>query len=737
MDFPSSESWAEAITGSLLGELTRGAATDYEAFSRQRLTGTNAAQRRIFRLARELPYWRFMDAVGIIVDRRAKFTFSGYEFIRPVYQAIPADVAMWPDFSLTIMKAAQCGASIFALGVPIYAGAKVGGFSTTYFLPDQASASKMSGERFMELIRPNAELYQILQESNVGTSKNEGSKHLRRFGDAFIFFGYLGGSMQTESMPLDLLIFDEVQGMTPVQMEKARERVAASKYKMTLRLSTALNPDSDIHHYFKLSDQRYWHTRCHCGDDPMQWVVLSEIWPECVGEGNGSTPGVPKGFFYRCPRCDTVINNTRLGRYVAHRPENAPNIGFHFAQTLLPTLTAGQLMMKFRESRDLQNFHNRCLGRPYEAEDRIPINWELLKHKVFRDDLRWVVAPRAGKITGGLMGIDHMGGFNVVHIFARTPEGKYRCVWLELIESENPFARCDQLMDEYGVQVCCIENLPNYNEARRFARRHYGKVWIVNYQTLAGEMVLWKDKARMNASQARTDPDEELPFIVGVDQFRLMSYALGMVTAGLIESPDPEKHPLMVHATVQPFVSNKLQAGLVNIAEHAWRHLSRVALITQDLVDPLAVTKKPAYVQKIGIDPHYAYSFMLAMLAAIRAYGTSKILDMGSDFLSESVIAMEYQESRRGPLGSTQQQLGRVFDALHARDAVTEKCGSCAHLGRDRSGGWVECRARQLQVRRADEACPQYQSGPPEAPQRLGSRGLSLTELVGGGGGED
>lgn len=733
MEFPSSDTWADAITGSLLGENTKGGATDFGDYGYQRLTGVQSARRRVYRLARELPYWRFIDTIGIIVDRRAKFTYHGFEFLRPIYQALPDDEAAWPDFSLTIMKAAQCGASIFALGVPLYVSARLGGFSTTYFLPDQASASKMSGERFMELIRPNPELYQILQESNVGTSKNEGSKHLRRFGSSFLFFGYLGGSMQTESMPLDLLIFDEVQQMTPVQMEKARERVAASKYKMTLRLSTALMPDSDIHAYFKLSDQRYWHTRCHCSSsDPEQWVVLSEIWPDCVGEGNGTTPGVPKGFFYRCPRCSTLITNPRRGRYVAHLPENAPNLGFHFAQTLLATLTPAQLMTKYRESRDLQNFHNRCLGRPYEAEDRIPINWELLKHKVFREDLQWVHAPRAGQVRGGLMGIDHMGGFCVVTILARTSENHYRIVWLELIESDEPFVRCDQLMEEYGVQVCTIENLPNYNEARRFARRHYGRVWIVNYQVLAGEMMLWKDKSRMNASQARTDPDEELPYNVGVDQFRLMSYALGMVTAGLICAPDPEKYPLMAHASVQPFVANRLKAGQINIAEHAMRHLSRVALITQDLIDPLNHQRKPPYVQKIGIDPHFAYSFMLAVLATIRAYGCAAILDLGSPVTTADMMAEGTMTKRTESGEAEHQQMQPLFDALQSTAPLPERCATCSYLGPARDPGWHLCRARRIQIRAADAACPAYLAGPPVPKADLGDLATtpSISDLI-------
>ena len=128
MDFPSADTWANALTNSLLSKISRGKATDYGKFNSDALTGAHAAQRRVHQLARQLPFWRWVDAVGITVDRRAKFSYHNYEWMKPVYAALPADEAAWPEFSLTIQKSAQSGASIFALLMPLYLSARLTGF---------------------------------------------------------------------------------------------------------------------------------------------------------------------------------------------------------------------------------------------------------------------------------------------------------------------------------------------------------------------------------------------------------------------------------------------------------------------------------------------------------------------------------------------------------------------------------------------------------------------------------
>ena len=58
-----------------------------------------------------------------------------------------------------------------------------------------------------------------------------------------------------------------------------------------------------------------------------------------------------------------------------------------------------------------------------------------------------------------------MGAYNVVIIKARMTDGRQAVIHVEEISDADPFARCDELMADYGVSVCVVEQLPNYNDA--------------------------------------------------------------------------------------------------------------------------------------------------------------------------------------------------------------------------------------------------------------------------------
>ena len=103
------------------------------------------------------------------------------------------------------------------------------------------------------------------------------------------------------------------------------------------------------------------------------------------------------------------------------------------------------------------------------------------------------------------MGIDQMGNFNVVMIKERLPDGRQAVVHVEEIYAEDPFMRCSELMELYGVAVAVAEINPNYNDAKRFANRHPGKVFICNsFGNLAEGMIRWGDAPKLDVSDRRT-----------------------------------------------------------------------------------------------------------------------------------------------------------------------------------------------------------------------------------------
>jgi phage terminase large subunit GpA-like protein len=101
----------------------------------------------------------------------------------------------------------------------------------------------------------------------------------RRIGKSLYIFSWTSGRTTTESVPMDVLTFDEVQDMTLGQMEKTRERLSASRVRFTVMGSTANWPDLDINHWYKRGTQHRFHTECPtCGVKKP----LDEYFPQCI-----------------------------------------------------------------------------------------------------------------------------------------------------------------------------------------------------------------------------------------------------------------------------------------------------------------------------------------------------------------------------------------------------------------------------------------------------------------------
>jgi len=269
----------------------------------------------------------------------------------------------------------------------------------------------------------------------------------------------------TESLPLDAVMFDEVQDMQLSEIERAQERPSASPLRVSIRLSTANFAGSDIDYFFERSDQRVFYTRCRCPGG----IALGDAWdsrsgPLCIGEGNGSTPGVPQGPFFLCPRCRMVIQNPRDGAFRPRKPE-VKSIGFHFAQLLSPRQTAATILEKWLSRVDTKNFYNRVLGRPFNDPSWFPVTQEDLE-RAQNPDLRWGV-PDPDSVDEIFMGVDQMGHDNHVVITGRR-DGRIRLLHLEIVQDENPWRRCAELMRQYRVDVAAVEMLPQLQRSAPF-----------------------------------------------------------------------------------------------------------------------------------------------------------------------------------------------------------------------------------------------------------------------------
>jgi hypothetical protein len=650
-----------------------------------------ASRTRRDRASDEAKRARFVDwaiAGNFVADREPLDLLKKWRYLCQIYAAVPENLHA---FELVIQKSAQGGATIFAMLWTLWLALR-GRFQVGYYLPTKDLATDLSANRFIRLVRENPRIHTHMGDPETPHEKriiDEGSASVRRIAHSIVYYSYLEGIVTTESKPLDALVFDEVQQMSTKTIEQTEERVSASELKAILRVSTANFPGADINFYYEQSDQREFHTRCGCPDG----VVLADQWdprlgPLCIDEGNGSTPGVPRGAFYFCPVCRTVITDPREGEF---RPKNpgARTIGFHFPQMLSPMVTPAEMLEAWVRRVDVKNFYNRKLGRPYTDPDTQPVTLAHLR-AAQNSDLHWGV-PSKQTVPTRFMGIDQMGQAQYVVIVGQVAD-RVRVLHVEVIQGADPWVRSGQLLREYDVRVCALEQLLNFDNAHRFAKDHDGRVFLVHYADLADEMVLWGDRPREKMTVRRTGDEARTRWTATVDQYRMMSWALGKWANGEVETPDAR--------TLTQYMRTDRGIKSVQVCQDVfWHHLQHVALVTEPLQGREEEHRFRRRVVKVGIDPHFAYAWMLCMVAWIRRFGTDQML------LTDDRFATDAPCNRPQPSPYLQQIMDAMPENFHGSildpDAANLTCGYCQYF--DPQGGL--CRSRDFLVKAGDRSC--------------------------------
>lgn len=640
-----------------------------------------------------------LAAEGLKVDGKP-FKLDDRPAMAWIYDQVPSTEEEAYRYVLVLMKCAQVGFTVMEMLATVYLGLRFGPATVGMFLPDMNLAGMKSTERFMPLVRSVPQVHALMTQDAAdgsGRKSGEGNVNRRRIGDALFVFSWTSGRSTTESIPMDVLSFDEVQEMTLEQMEKTVERLSASSVRFTLMGSTANWPDLDIHHWFKRGSQYHFQTEC---PTCKARKPLDEYFPDCIRWDDQRDV-----YRYVCPN-GHWIEDTQKGEWVAANPaadrRGHPDLAkkdwplrirsIHFPQFLSPTISAGEIMQKYVDSTDKKNFHNRVLGKPYLDPTQIPVTLSHMANCVEAGKaagVKW-----KSRASGTFMGIDQMGNFNVVIIKERLPNGRQATIHVEEIYSADPFARCDELMESFGVAVCVVEINPNYNDAKRFAHRHAGRVFICNsFGALVDDMVKWGDGPKLDVSERRTDEDERDRYTVRIDQFKCMQTSMARFTA---------KDPICLWPDPQGLVQEVISKGkneIVPIAPRAFHHFTKTALVVEK-DDETNQFKR--VVKKVGIDPHFSYANLLCDVAWARAHGTAQfIIPDGKP---------QHQERREAGAAMNLHGLPTDVIGLMERASEDERCGNCTAypFGESILPEDAFCGERRLLVRANDHGCPLY-----------------------------
>lgn len=631
---------------------------------------------------------------GLKIDGKP-FRLDNRPALIPIYDAIPTTREEAAHKMLIIQKATQLGLTVWEILANIYMAKKWAPVNIGMFLPDQSTAAFKSEHRFMRIVKSAPEIYREMTTDLTDDGKTkrigEGNIMTRKLNESLFLFLWTSGKVSTESRPMDVVSLDEVQEMTLEQIDKVRARTGDSDVQFSLLLSTANMPDLDINFWYQQGSQEVWHTHCpHCGAKSDLSDPAGTFPDRSIMYNQGDYPDAPMNeYIWTCPRCLGWIEDPQQGEYIVQNPNCSPNFrSFLLPRTISPRMTPRNMIESWGRAKggdQKKSFYNRTLARPYIDADQLPVT---MAHCIAAAEagmklgLRW---KTSGKDT--YMGIDQMGSFNAVIIKERLPDGRQATIHVEAVFDIDPFARCAALMEQYGVTLCVVEQLPNVNDARKFAAKFPGRVFLAGYADLRDDAMQWGDD--LSKSDRRTEESERTRYTVTLNQYKCMQTSLFRIRGTIIDGvqvpmclfPDPD-------ALEQDVIEDGKRKRIPLCRDWVFHHFTKTALV----VDHDDEQRKPrAKVKKIGIDPHYAYANMLCDVAWARSNGTSMML------LPDEYKRTDQQQAIAENMPGLPSQVIAMFDNL-----PPGSCGRCTSYERDTS----QCSERFFSVRPADPGCP-------------------------------
>lgn len=415
------------------------------------------------------------------------------------------------------MKSAQMGVTEVGINRALWT-VDVRKKDVLYVLPTQINAGDFSQARFAVALELSPELAKIFTSTNKVNLKQAGNTNLYIRGSR--------GDSNLKSIPVGVMFLDELDEMDQRQIWLALERLSGHVEKEVWAISTPTIPDYGIHKLYQTTTQEHFVFKCPCCSRQTELV-----WPDCFQLAGESVYDVRCAeSFLKCKECGGKLEHKDKPEYlgtgtwqVTDHNANPEMRGFYINQMYSYTINPGELAVAYHrglgdEAAD-QEFNNSKLGLPKLAESARVSETDIAE--AIRDYQRNIpLKPRDQKII--TLGVDQ-GKWNYYTV----------CEWdvdrwgNDINESSTPkvlemgkFKEEDwdvlyDLMPHWKVLACVLDADPQINEARRFARKFWGYVWLCRYRKVptAKEIVIH-------------DSDSGAP-IATVDRTNWASAALG------------------------------------------------------------------------------------------------------------------------------------------------------------------------------------------------------------------
>lgn len=345
-------------------------------------------------------------------------------------------------------------------------GARYGGYrGILYFFPSKSDVTDFSKGRIDPLIDENPE--------TIGKwIRDTDSANIKRIWNAFLYLRGMKSRTGLKSVPADLIIFDELDEAPQNAVDMAMERMSHSEFKEVRKLSNPTLPDYGIDRAFQETDQRYWFLKCEkCGES----TCLEDTFPECLLEIDGRV-------IRACSKCKGELNPA-VGEWVAKHLSITDKRGYHYSQLFSYFVEPAEILHQFRTTTNLTDFYNLKIGIAYvEAQNRLSIQ-EVL-------DLCGSDGITSEDPGPCFMGVDQGAALHVV-IGKKARQRAGKLIHLEVYKD---WEELDRLMKNFHISRCVVDALPETRNARAFAERHKGRVFLNYYNEHQKGSYAWDEK---------------------------------------------------------------------------------------------------------------------------------------------------------------------------------------------------------------------------------------------------
>ena len=392
----------------------------------------------------------------IILDGEP-FSFEYHEYLQEPYRDDHPDQVE--------MKSTQMGCTTRAMLRLTY-GARFRGYrGILYLFPSRTDVTEFSKSRISTLIDENPEtIGSWLQETD--------SANLKKIWNGFLYLRGMKSTIGLKSIPVDFLIFDELDEAPQQAIKFAMARMAHSEYKHVQKISNPTLPDFGIDAAFQETDQRYWLLRCsRCG----KYTCMEDTFPDCLLEVNDRV-------IRACSKCKSELNPS-IGRWIPRRPSIKDKRGYHYSQLFSHFVDPADVLQEFRTTKNLTLFYNLIIGIPWvEATNRLEIS-EVL-----------ALCGNKGNASSDpgpcFMGVDQGKDLHVV--ISKIKDQKQGVIIHLGIQKD--WSELDALMQRFHVSRCVVDALPETRNARAFAEKHKRKIFLNYYNVHQKGSYRWNEK---------------------------------------------------------------------------------------------------------------------------------------------------------------------------------------------------------------------------------------------------